>query len=202
MTFITSSVMRERDEDARKFWADNIDPVTGYALSQRQPEGNALGMMFTYNLQASGRPDLIITGTDEVHRERHRWILNTLVAGMLSKLPLEHKYDYALDINRQLVATNLQSTFMAVVVNTDQWINGFGLNHRRYYQDIPKEEQIYIQIIEAESDGAFPIYSTNRQILLPTVNYSEKEPQHASVFSNSQVPRQPNRESVGNVTRH
>lgn len=195
MTFISSSDMRQRDIEAVEFWTKNIDPVLGYALSHRGPEGGCRGMMFSYNLQKSGRPDLIITGTMDTNRERHRWVLNTLLAGMLSKLPLENKYDYALDLNRQLCEANLNTSFVATVVNTEQWINGFGFNHKRFYKDIPVEELTFIQIIEIGDNGEFPVVSTNAQVLIPTVNYSQKEPLHASVLSNSSIPCRPDRES-------
>lgn len=173
--FITSQEMREREALVVKSMHSQIDPVTGYGHFHRSAEHRIPGMLTTYNLNTNGYPDLVISGTHSAKHAQHKWVLNNCAVHILSNLKLESKIDYVGVLNKYLSDMGLSNSYQAVHISTEPFLNGYAMNIGRFYGDMPRADQMYIQLVEVGPTGAFPVSSLIDQVVFDAVPTSPKE---------------------------
>lgn len=175
MSWITKEEMRKRERDVTTFLKTSVNPDAGYGIFRRQSEGMCLGLTAIYGLQPEGYPDLVVTGTADSNAHQHQWVIKNVASFITSTPHVDPKDRYVDIINEYLSSSGMSNTYRAVKIDTDQWLDGFGLNVGRFYGEYPREHMCFIQLVEVSETGFFPEFSSNSQLLLPTTPFGYKE---------------------------
>lgn len=187
--FITSDELTKRAENMATYMHSLIHPVLGWGMIYRRAEGPIPGFQCAFGLQHNGYPDLVISGTTDVKSQQHIAALNYIVAEMVKDLCIVPKSDYVHVINEILANGNLQNTYRAVIIDTHQFLTGYGLNVKRFYGDMDEASMCFIQLVEVMLNGEFPVESQLNQMLFHTTPYGYKGPIHEPVLLDPIVPR-------------
>lgn len=175
MNFITSGEIRQREKMQTDYMKTLIHPVGGWGMFYRRADGPIPGMQCAFGLQFNGYPDIVISGTTDTKTQQHQTLLNLVVTELLTNLPLPVKTDYVDDINFILAANGLQTTYKAVIIDTEQFLNGYGINVNRFYEDYPRDNMCFVQLVETMFNGEFPTESQPNQMLFHTKPFGYKE---------------------------
>lgn len=186
--FITSDEMIIRSETMTKYMHSLIHPVLGWGMIYRRAEGPIPGFQCAFGLQHTGYPDLVISGTTDVKTQQHNAVLNYIVGEMIKEICIIPKSDYVHVINDIIVRGNLQNTYRAVLIDTQQFLTGYGINIARFYGDTDETSLCFIQLVEVMLNGEFPVESQVNQMLFHTMPYGYKGPIHEPVLLDPIVP--------------
>lgn len=177
MNFITSEDMRARDKMIVENLTATIHPHRGFGIFKRAGDDpREVGMVAAFNLFERGYPELVISGMTQISLEQHVWVLDNSVKYMTTMLPIQPMEEYADLLNAHYQDIGLGMAYKAVVIDTQQYLWGFGMNIKRYYEGkVNAEDMTFIQIIECGKDGKFPEKSSPSQILFETKPFGYKE---------------------------
>lgn len=185
MNFITSDEMRVRDGNAVANLNKGVSHESGYGVYRRAAEQTKCpGLTATLNNAVYGYPDLVISGTVDATAAQHKWVLNFLCSFIMEDQAIDPTESYVDIINQYLAHMGMETAYKAVLIDTDQFLWGYGMNARRYYAEGGVDPALItmIQIIEMDTSlGCFPAISTMSQVLFPTVPFGNKEPVNANL---------------------
>lgn len=186
--FITSDELSKRAETMTTYMHSLIHPVLGWGMIYRRAEGPIPGFQCAFGLQHNGYPDLVISGTTDVKTQQHNAVLNYIVGEMIKEICIIPKSDYVHVLNEILHKGNLQNTYKPVIIDTEQFLTGYGLNVNRFYGDMDHDSMCFIQLVEVMLNGEFPVESQVNQMLFHTTPYGYKGPKHEPVLLDPIVP--------------
>lgn len=188
MNFITDLEFKQRTELVTQSMLHGINPETGFGIYRRSGETNIPGMTCTYGMHAQGYPDIVISGTTDLNYNLHLRYLDIAVGTMLNNPQCEDNSWYAGLLNLTFSKEDAIHNCFPAVINTEQFLTGYGMNLKRFYHDVDTGDLCIIQLITPNADGLLPVAPTAKQMFFPVNPYGVKEVKYEPVLLDPIVP--------------
>lgn len=184
MYHLSSTEMREREKQMTDYVNGLIEPARGYGAIYRRADDRVTGFIATIGLPKLGYPDLVISGTIDAIVRQHRDFIDSIASEMFNgpTLGVIDPDDFVDLIDGFLEARGYKETVKAVLINTDQFVNGYGLNSGRYYKANGITDATIIQLVACIKPNVYQEKSTASQTLYETQPFGKKEQPDASVL--------------------
>lgn len=172
----TSTNIRHKE----RLVVDRINEALGdkkLIVYSRDSEGSFPTTRYTVGLGRFNLPEFVITGSG-ITVELYSYYLSFCVEQLENISSIERDImtgdDYVNYLNNKIEEAGLSSNMKLVLINTEQFMWGVGLNCKRFYGRVYSSVKV-IQLIHSDKYNHFPREFDPLQLLLPTEPFGSRK---------------------------